>query len=221
MADAKPQAIKIILITELGDDVAQPVMSAVPAPQFEFGDAGGHVEFVVGHQNGFRRDAEEIRQCRYGLAAAIHKGGGDQQANIAALMAEFANQAKILFFEAQVDALAVSQALNEKGSCIMPSLVVFRAGVTQANDQLYGSHVRSPFVEIARQNRIPSWFPTLRGLLGSAFVFSNAGGVDVSHCQVVTVSQCNQLNAFRQFQVGQVNDLTHFNGSHVDFDEFR
>ena len=35
------------------------------------------------------------------------------------------------------------------------------------------------------------------------------------------MGQGHQLDAFRQLQVGQVNGLTHFNGSHVDFDEFR
>ncbi|MNY46154.1 hypothetical protein D3C86_1813090 [compost metagenome] len=33
--------------------------------------------------------------------------------------------------------------------------------------------------------------------------------------------QCNQFDALRQLEVGQVDDLADFNGSHVDFDEFR
>ena len=40
----------------------------------------------------------------------------------------------------QADALCVRDALNKKGPCVMPGLVVFGARVTQANDQLYGSH---------------------------------------------------------------------------------
>src|SRR3990167_9286196 len=139
-------------------------------------------------------------------------------------MAEFTHQAEILLVEIQVDALAVGQARNEKGPRIMPGLVVFGAGVTQADDQLYGSHDRSPFVEIARTLLRPGCFPAVRELLGSAFafyVFSNARGVDVGYCQVVAVRQCNQLDALRQLEVGQVDDLTDFNGSHVDFDEFR
>ncbi|AVK07795.1 hypothetical protein CSB93_0188 [Pseudomonas paraeruginosa] len=36
------------------------------------------------------------------------------------------------------------QALNEKGPRVMPGLVVFRTRVSQANDQLYGSHDGSP-----------------------------------------------------------------------------
>ena len=146
MADAKPQAVKGILVAELRDDVAQPVMPAVPATLFEFGDAGRHVEFVVGHQNRFRRNAEEVRQCRDGLAAAVHKGGGDQQTNIAALMGEFARQAKVLFVDAQVDALAVRQALNEKGPCIVPGLVVFGARGYPGQRSVVRQSCQEPFL---------------------------------------------------------------------------
>ena len=125
-------------------------MPAVAAAEFEFGDAGRHVEFVVGHQHGVDRNAEEIRQRRHGLAAAVHVGGGDEQTNVAALMAEFTHQAEILLVEGEADALAVGQALNEKGPCVMPGLVVFGAWITQADDQLNGSHVRGPFAGLQR-----------------------------------------------------------------------
>ena len=41
MADAKPQAMERILIAELGDDIAQPVVPAVSAAGLELGDARG------------------------------------------------------------------------------------------------------------------------------------------------------------------------------------
>jgi len=103
---------------------------------------GGHVEFVVGHQDGLWRNAEEIRQRRHGLAAAVHVGGGDEQTNVAALMAELADQAEVLAVGAQADALMAGQALDEKSPCVMPALFVFGAGVTQTDDQLNGSHDR-------------------------------------------------------------------------------
>ena len=78
MANAQAQAVEIILIAELRDDVAQPVMPAVPAALFELGDAGRQVEFVVGDQYGLRGNPEEVRQRGNCLAAAIHKGGRDQ-----------------------------------------------------------------------------------------------------------------------------------------------
>src|SRR5690606_18988438 len=144
VTDAQAQAVEAVLIAELGNDVAQPVVPAVSAALFELGDAGRHVEFVVGHQDGFRLDAEESRQRGDGLSAAVHEGGGDQQTNIAALMGEFTRQVKILFVEGQAHAFAVGQTLNEKSPCVMPGLVVFGAWITQADDQLYGSHIRGP-----------------------------------------------------------------------------
>src|SRR5690606_22551656 len=195
---------------------------AATAALFEVGDAGRHVEFVMGHQDFFGFDLEEIGQCRHGLAAAVHVGGGDEQTNFAPLVVELAHQAEILAINAEVDALAGGHALNEKGPRIVPGLVVFGAGVTQANDQLYGSHTgallrKSSGVIACRTGS------ALR-LLGSAFAFFfslHAGGVNVGDGQVVTVGQSHQLNAFRQLQVGHVDSLANFYGSHVDFDEFR
>lgn len=58
MADAKPQAMERILIAELGDDVAQPVVPAVSAAGLELGDARG-MSSSSGHQDGVRGDPEE------------------------------------------------------------------------------------------------------------------------------------------------------------------
>ncbi|MCY1457358.1 hypothetical protein D9M71_746530 [compost metagenome] len=57
-------------------------------------------------------------------------------------MAELADQAEVLALGAQADALMAGQALDEKSPCVMPGLFVFGAGVTQADDQLDGSHDR-------------------------------------------------------------------------------
>ncbi len=132
------------LVRALNDDIAQPVVPAVSAAGLELGDARGHVEFVVGHQDGVRGDPEESRQRRHGLAAAVHVGSRDQQTNVLALVAELADQAEILAVSHEADALGMRQALNEKGPRVMPGLVVFRTRVSQANDQLYGSHDGSP-----------------------------------------------------------------------------
>ena len=98
----------------------------------------------MSHQYGFRGNPEEVRQRGNCLAAAIHKGGRDQQTNIVALVAELAHTAEIFALSAEVDALAAGQALNKKGSRVMPRLFVFSAWITQADDQLDGSHDGSP-----------------------------------------------------------------------------
>lgn len=118
MADAKPQAMERILIAELGDDIAQPVVPAVSAAGLELGDARGHVEFVVGDQDGVRGDPEESRQRRHGLAAAVHVGSRDQQTNVLALVAELADQAEILAVSHEADALGMRQALNERAPAL-------------------------------------------------------------------------------------------------------
>jgi len=144
VANAKPQAVKGILIAELRDDVAQAVVPAVSAALFELGDAGRQVQFVVGHQDFFRRDAEESSQCRDGLAATVHVGGGNQQTNILTLVTEAPGQAEIFAIGHQVDTLGVGDALNKKGPRVMPGLFVFGAWISQANDQFDGSHDRGP-----------------------------------------------------------------------------
>jgi hypothetical protein len=59
------------------------------------------------------------------------------------------------------------------------------------------------------------------GLLGSVFGWCYAWSVNVGNSQVVTVRQCNEFNAFRGLDVGQVNDVADFSVVQVDFDELR
>jgi hypothetical protein len=146
VAYAKPQTMKGVLIAKLRDDVAQPVVTAMAAALFEFGNARGQVELIVSHQNRFGRNAIETGKRRDGLAAAVHVRGGDQQTNILTLVREAPGQAKKFALGDEIDPLPVSDTLNKKGPCVVPGLFVFSAWISQANDQLYGSHDRSPFL---------------------------------------------------------------------------
>ena len=78
MANAEPQTVKIILIAQLRDDVAQAIVPTMPAAELELGYAGWQVQFVMGHQDFFGFDPEEARKRRDSLAAAVHVGGGNQ-----------------------------------------------------------------------------------------------------------------------------------------------
>ena len=108
------------------------------------------------HRDGRRWNPEEIGQCRDGLAAAVHVGGGNEQTNVLALMAELSRQAEILAVSGQRYTLGAGEAFNEKSPCVMPGLFVFGAGVTQADDQLDGGHVRGSSL---------SWWVTVRAAL--------------------------------------------------------
>ncbi|MCY1246319.1 hypothetical protein D9M72_595440 [compost metagenome] len=136
-----------VLIAQLRNDVAQPVVTAMAAAHFEFGDAWRQIEFVVCHEDFFRLDAEETCKGRHGLAAAVHVRGGNQQTNILTLMRIAPGQAEILAVRHKVYALCVRDALNKKGPCVMPGLFVFSAWISQANDQFDGSHDRGPSLE--------------------------------------------------------------------------
>ncbi|KPX26538.1 hypothetical protein ALQ28_05001 [Pseudomonas syringae pv. delphinii] len=142
VANAKPQAMKCVLVAELRDDVAQTVMTAMTAAHFEFGNARRQVQFVVRHQNRLDRDTVEARKRRDSLAAAVHVGGGDQQTNILTLMRKASGQAKEFALGNEIGSLRRSNTLNEKSPCVMPGLFVFSAWISQAHDQLYGGHDR-------------------------------------------------------------------------------
>jgi hypothetical protein len=147
VANAKPQAVEGILIAQLRDDVAQPVVTAMAAALFEFGNARRQVEFVMRHEYFFRLDAEESCECRDGLAATVHVRGRNQQTNILTLVRIAPGQAEIFAIGHKVYALRVRDALNKKGPCVMPGLFVFSAWISQANDQFDGSHDRGPSLE--------------------------------------------------------------------------
>jgi hypothetical protein len=98
----------------------------------------------MGHKDILWFDPEEARKRRDSLAAAVHVGGGNQQANILTLMREASGQAKIFAIGHQVYTLCVGDALNKKGPRVMPGLFVFGAWISQANDQFNGSHDRGP-----------------------------------------------------------------------------
>ncbi|RMR53962.1 hypothetical protein ALP85_05318 [Pseudomonas syringae pv. syringae] len=142
VANAKPQAMECVLVAELRNDVAQPVMTAMAATHFEFGNARRQVQFVMRHQNRLDRDAIKARECRDSLAAAVHVSGGNQQTNILTLVREAPGQAKEFALGNEVNSLRRSNTLNKKSPCVMPGLFVFGAWISQAHDQLYGGHDR-------------------------------------------------------------------------------
>ena len=71
VANAEPQTVEIIVVPQLRDDVAQPVVTSVAAAQLELGNAGREIQFVVGLLYGLRFNAVETGKCRYGLAASV------------------------------------------------------------------------------------------------------------------------------------------------------
>src|SRR5690606_1987809 len=120
LAYAQTQTVKTIVVTQAGDGVAQPIMSTMPATLLAFHHTGGQIQFVVGDEDFLGGDAVEARHGGDGLAAAVHVGGGDKQANILTVEGEATGQAKKLFFLAQRQVMHLGEALNKKGARVMP-----------------------------------------------------------------------------------------------------
>lgn len=94
MANTDTQAMKVFVVTQSRHDIAQPVVAAVATAQFEAGSAWIDIQFVMGNQHFFRRNFVELRNGRNGFAAAVHKSGGNKQAQVMASTGRTASQAK-------------------------------------------------------------------------------------------------------------------------------
>ena len=82
VANADPQAGKVPAVAEGWNDIPQAVVAAMPTAALEAGCAWGQVELIVGDQNLLGWNAEKARHGGNRLAAAIHEGGGNEQAQI-------------------------------------------------------------------------------------------------------------------------------------------
>src|SRR5690606_12973596 len=135
VADAQPQAMKSVVVAQTGDGVAQSVVPAMSATLLAFHHAGGQVELVVSDQDFLGGDAVEARHGGNGLAAAVHEGSGDEQTKVLTVESETTGQAEKLFFLAQCYVVHLGEALNEKGARVVPGHVIFRARITETDDQ--------------------------------------------------------------------------------------
>src|SRR5690554_7328663 len=79
MADAQAQAMKSVVVAQLGNGVAKSVVPTVTTAFLAANHAGGQVELVMGDQDLLGGDAIEAGQRGNRLTAAVHVGGGDKQ----------------------------------------------------------------------------------------------------------------------------------------------
>ena len=77
LTNAELQIYKPWLDTDFTDDVFQSIVTTMATAQFKFGDARRQIQFVVGHQNFVRINAEKTGHRRNGFAAEIHKCSRD------------------------------------------------------------------------------------------------------------------------------------------------
>lgn len=129
------QPEEIIVVAHSGNDVLEAVMAAVAAALLEFGDAGGQVQLIVGHQHGFRLDLVEAGERGHRLAGEVHVGVRDEQPHILAIHLDAGGVAEELGLFAQADVVPACQLLHIPGARIVAGLGIFGAGITQPDNQ--------------------------------------------------------------------------------------
>ncbi|MNH27141.1 hypothetical protein D3C79_872370 [compost metagenome] len=103
MTDPEAQPEEVIVVAHPGDDVFQAIVAAVTAALLELGDAGGQIQFVVGHQYLFGDYLVEAGQGRHRLAGEVHVGVRDEQPHILPLHQDAGGVAEELGLFAQAD----------------------------------------------------------------------------------------------------------------------
>ena len=93
------------------------------------------VQLVVGNENLLRLDLVEPCYRRDRLAAAIHKGCRDQQAQVMPGYGGATGHAVELGIGLQGAARIAGQCLNEIGARVVPGTPVLTTGIAQANNQ--------------------------------------------------------------------------------------
>src|SRR5690554_3233830 len=202
---------------QVGNGVPKTVVAAVTAAFLELGRAGRQVEFIMGDKNLFGGNLEKVRQGFDCGAAAVHKGAGVQQVQVEALPLNAGIQPVVLLFGAQRLARIAGQRFDEQGAGVVAGILVVGTGVPQSNHH----------DNILCHSPLPPELLLLAAFLAFGFLGVVRLGtlrlVDRGNRQVVVFAllQRRNTNAFRQFQVAQVNHLIHLYVRQVDFDEFR
>ena len=143
MAYTDTQAMKIFVVTQSWHDIAQPVVAAMTAALFEARSAWVDIQLIVSNQHFFRRNFVELRNGRNGFAAAVHKSGGNKQAEVMAGTGRTASQAKKFGIRLQSATALLRQCGNEVGPRVVARPLVFATGVAQSNNKFDGCAQRS------------------------------------------------------------------------------
>src|SRR5690554_1583715 len=136
MANAQAQAIELLVVAQGLDGIAQAVVAAVATTVLETGGAGGQVQLVVGDQNGLGRNLEKLRHGADRLTTAVHKGGGNQQAQVLPVQGDAGGQAVEFVLGRECRAVSVGQLGDKVGTGVVAGAVVFGARITQADNHL-------------------------------------------------------------------------------------
>ncbi len=134
MADAEPQAREIVA-AQMGDKVAQAVVSAVTAGPLQPHRARRQIQIVMHDQDLRQRNPVEPRQRRDRVAAAVHEGHRLQQPKLPVGQRDPAGLAVKPGIRAEMAAVLAGQFVHQPESGVVAGVGVLRAGIAQPHHQ--------------------------------------------------------------------------------------
>src|SRR6056297_3998525 len=134
MADADAQAPELRR-TEMTENAAQPVVSAVAAALFKAHGAGRQVQLIVGDQHAFDRHLVEVHGRAQRLTGLVHEGFGRQNDHVDAVQLRPGGSPLELAVVLERQAVTPIQFVHKPEPGVVPGSFVLRAGIAQAGDQ--------------------------------------------------------------------------------------
>src|SRR3990172_2348049 len=157
MPDTDTQAVEGVG-SQMRDDAAQAVMSAVSAALLQANDAGRKIHFIMDHQQFFRLQFEVIERLAYRSPALVHIGEWLYHADIPCGVTQVGVVAMEPRVPAEAAVLLCEQAIHKPEPGVMPGSAVVLAGVAQTRDDPDGcSRHADPLGDQTRGFSLQTW----------------------------------------------------------------
>src|SRR5688572_8606706 len=234
MADADPQPMEFA-VPEQAHGVAQAVLATVPAVELEPRDTGREIQFVVHEQRLFRLDLPVSQRGGDRFAAEVHEGRRLEHPHRLPGDLDLGGFAEQLRFQPEAHAQSVGKRVHKPEPGVVPGPEVFVAGISQPDDEAQASHAGAPR-RAGRSRREREGLLLLFVLLGDLRrrhfrrdrrfhrlfdLFAAMLGDDDRDVVFLAELQLGDLDARRQLDVRQVDDVADRQVRQVDFDELR
>jgi hypothetical protein len=122
-------------VTQVRNDVAQPVLPTVPAIELEPRRTGREIELIVRHQHLLGLNLPVAQRARYRQPAAIHEGRGLEQPDRLAPQMQLGGFAVQLGLCAKARTFRRRESVNKPEPGVVPGSEVFGPGIAQADDE--------------------------------------------------------------------------------------
>jgi hypothetical protein len=130
-----------LAVSELGHDIAQAVLAAVPAIELQAGSTGRQVKIVMRDQALLWLDLVVAQRRNDGDAALVHEGGRLQEPDRLATNPHPAGLAMKFAVESEALALPAGKSVNKPKPGVVPGSEVFGTRIPQPDNESQSSHV--------------------------------------------------------------------------------